>query len=72
MPQFRIVDLRAAQKETEHKLDAQTPEAAAGEALGMHLFRSGAKRDLICRVYWQSPGGTNMVRLYGKTLPSHS
>lgn len=72
MPQFRIVDLREAQNQAEHHLEAQTPEAAAGEALGMRLFRSGAKRDLICRVYWQSPGGTNMVRLYGKTLPAHS
>lgn len=72
MPQFRIVDLRDAQNQAEHQLEAQTPEAAAGEVLGMRLFRSGAKRDLICRVYWQSPGGTNMVRLYGKTLPAHS
>jgi hypothetical protein len=44
---------------------ARSPEDAARQALGIDLVRSGQRKDLIARVYWQSPGQPmNMVRLY--------
>ena len=53
---FRVVDLRA-----------RSPEEAAREALGIELVRSGAKRDIAAKVYWQPVGQPlTMVRLYSK------
>lgn len=43
----------------------RTPEQAAEQVVGHRVTRSGAKKDLVARVYWQSLGQPlNMVRLY--------
>ncbi|WP_158409498.1 hypothetical protein [Devosia psychrophila] len=48
-------------------MTASSPEAAARKALGIDLVRSGAKRDLRAKVYFQHPGQSlSMVRLYAK------
>jgi len=47
---------------------ARSPEEAAREALGMELVRSGARRDMVAKVYWQPIGQPlTMVRLYART-----
>ena len=63
---FRVVDLSASAIEPVEKVvNANSPEAAAREVLGMDLVRSGAKKDLMARFYWQLPSTPmNMVRLY--------
>jgi len=39
------------------------------EVLGLDVvYRSGHRRDLVARVYWQSVGGKTMVRLYRQAL----
>ena len=67
---FRVVDLRqdAPLIDTDVIVDdVQSPEAAAREALGLNVVRSGAKRDLVAKVYWQPLGQPlTMVRLYAK------
>lgn len=67
---FRVVDLRqdALVFDTDIIIeDVQSPEAAAREALGVEVVRSGAKRDLVAKVYWQPLGQPlTMVRLYAK------
>lgn len=68
MNSFRIIDLRPDVIVPEVTAKASTPEAAAMLALGLELHRSGAKRDLVCRVYWVDDGKTNMVRLYSKAV----
>lgn len=66
MREFQVIDLRSNLINSETiKVRAATPELAAQEALGLHLVRSGAKKDLVARVYWQNPNEPkNMVRLY--------
>jgi hypothetical protein len=63
---YRVIDLRTGGIEHEVFLSGRAnPEAAAREALGLSLTRSGAKRDLVAKVYWQL--GTEppkVVRLY--------
>lgn len=69
MPTYKIVDLRHGLIDADAKIveGVSTPEIAAETALGLHLVRSGAQKDLVARVYWQTPGSpTNMVRLYSK------
>ncbi len=66
MPVFRIVDMRASTIVPEAQIEAESPEAAAQQALGMKVFRGGVTRNLVCRVYWQSRDNLNMVRLYGE------
>jgi hypothetical protein len=66
---YRVVDLRDDAKLAGDIIieGARTPEDAAREALGLRLIRSGSKRDLAARVYWQHSGQPlNMVRLYTK------
>ncbi len=66
---YRVVDLRADPDNPEDLIveGARTPEDAAREALGLKLIRSGSRRDLAARVYWQHSGQPmNMVRLYTK------
>ncbi|HEY0031871.1 MAG TPA: hypothetical protein VGB81_01250 [Devosia sp.] len=68
---YRVVDLRPEPKNPEDVIieGARTPEDAAREALGLRLIRSGSKRDLAARVYWQHVGQPmNMVRLYTKVV----
>jgi hypothetical protein len=66
-----VVDLRqdALLEDTDIVVEGvQSPEAAARDALGIQVVRSGAKRDLVAKVYWQPLGQPlTMVRLYAKT-----
>ncbi len=67
MAEFRIVDLQMPVITPEHVVDAKSPEQASEIALGIRGVRSGKPSNLICRVYWQENGKTNMVRLYSLT-----
>ena len=73
---FRVVDLRqdAPLLDTDVIVDGvQWPEAAVRDVLGIEVVRSGAKRDLVAKVYWQPLGQPlTMVRLYAKTEDSKS
>jgi hypothetical protein len=68
---FRVVDLRndALMVDTDIIVEGvQSPEAAARDVLGIQVVRSGAKRDLVAKVYWQPIGQPlTMVRLYAKS-----
>jgi len=66
MTEYQVIDLRSETIDHEAiKVSASTPEHAAQEALGLHLVRSGAKKDLVARVYWQPQNQPkSMVRLY--------
>jgi hypothetical protein len=65
---FKIIDLRSSTVAEEVFVDgAKSPEDAVRRVLGFEPVRSGAKKDLAARVYWQLPGQPmNMVRLYNK------
>ena len=66
---YRVVDLRTEViNATGHIVDGvNSPEAAAREVLQIDVSRSGAKKDLVARVYWQTMvSPMNMVRLYRK------
>jgi hypothetical protein len=68
---YRIVDLR---NDVVDDMDViiegvRSPEDAVRQALGIEVVRSGAKRDLVARVYWQMLGQpVNMVRLYSRAI----
>lgn len=68
MHEFRVLDLTLEVEEQQPiVVKAASPEHAAKIALGTDLVRSGAKRDLRARVYFQHPGQSlSMVRLYTK------
>lgn len=70
--QFRVVNLSpAATDQCDQLITAASPEQAGSKVLGMELVRSGAKADLIAKVYWQNgDNATNMVRLYRKVIPA--
>jgi hypothetical protein len=64
---FRVVDMRSDSIDPPETIiaGARSPEDAGRQALGVELVRSGQRKDLIARVYWQTPGQpVNMVRLY--------
>lgn len=66
---YRVVDLRTEIIDaTGHIVDGvSSPEAAARDLLQIDVVRSGARKDLVARVYWQTMGSPlNMVRLYRK------
>ena len=65
---FRVLDLSGlASVQAEETVTAPSPEAAAALVLGVELVRSGAKKDLVAKVYWNGPeSALNMVRLYRK------
>ena len=70
---YRVVNLDPDRIDIEDQIiAAPSPEKAAAEVLGMELVRSGAKADLMAKVYWQAADGdpTNMVRLYKKVVPA--
>lgn len=69
---FEVVDLRSEVSMASAMVEgAVSPEDAARKILGMDVFRSGRRQDLVARVYWQGTGGPkNMVRLYAKRLMS--
>lgn len=68
---FRVVDLRQDGPLVDTDIiveGVQSPEAAVRDVLGIQVVRSGAKRDLVAKVYWQPIGQPlTMVRLYAKT-----
>lgn len=66
MPIFRVVDLRSMTITPEYNVEESSPEGAAEIALGMRVFRGGDRKNLVCRVYWQSRDSLNMVRLYSQ------
>lgn len=65
---FEVVDLRSETVIPSTCVEnAASPEDAARQALGIEVFRSGQRRNLVARVYWQRMGQPkNMVRLYSK------
>lgn len=67
---FHVVDLRADLIASAVEVQGATsPEDAARKVLGIEVFRSGSRQDLVARVYWQGmTGPKNMVRLYSKTI----
>jgi hypothetical protein len=72
---YRVVDLRpAADLAPDITITGvQSPEAAAKQALGLDLVRSGSRKDLVAQVYWQlAPESKNMVRLYARVTPARS
>lgn len=71
---YRVVDLRSPDTEGIDIIidNARSPEDAVRHALGLDVVRSGAKRDLVARVYWQTLGQpVNMVRLYSRAIDRH-
>lgn len=75
MTSYRIIDLRSSIVEAEVKIvDAASPEQAVVKALDVDAVRSGAKKDLVARVYWQvAPNQpTNMVRMYARLDPERA
>lgn len=66
---YRVVDMRTPTTEpAEITIEgARSPEDAARQALGIDVMRSGPRKDIAARVYWQPPGQPmTMVRLYGR------
>jgi hypothetical protein len=65
---FRVMDLRQADPEAvDAIIDGASPEEAARKVLGIEVVRSGSKRDLVAKVYWQPVGQPlTMVRLYAR------
>lgn len=63
---YRVVDLRTDDIAAEITIDnARSPEDAVRQALGEDVVRSGRRKELVARVYWQAIGQpVNMVRLY--------
>ena len=64
---YRVIDLRTNVIDAVDILvdGVTSPESAAERALGVRLVRSGSKKDLVARVYWQPLGQpVMMVRLY--------
>lgn len=67
---YRVVDVRTNIIDAVDILieGVNTPEEAAQRVLGQRVVRSGARKDLVARVYWQKVGQpVNMVRLYKPT-----
>lgn len=69
--QYRVVDLRT---DIIDELDiliegVSSPEEACRQALGIQVTRSGHRKDLVARVYFQLLGQpVTMVRLYSSAL----
>lgn len=68
---YRVIDMRTdAPAPAETLVDGvRSPEEAVRQALGIDVVRSGHRRDLVARVYWQSTGQpVTMVRLYRRLI----
>lgn len=66
---YRVVDLRTDVIDAMDMIieGVTSPEEAARKALDIDVVRSGARKDLVARVYWQTIGQPmTMVRLYRK------
>jgi hypothetical protein len=70
--QYRVIDLAdPAIDPDEHLVRSTSPERAVMDVLGVEVVRSGSKRELRARVYFQHPGQPlSMVRLYSKSEKS--
>lgn len=64
---FQVIDLRDATT-AGMAVEAGSPEEAARQVLGMPVYRSGHRRDLVAKVYWTTSVSKNMVRLYIKPI----
>ncbi len=68
---YRVVDARNSDEDAVDILveGVRSPEDAVRQALGIDVVRSGARKDLVARVYWQTLGQPmNMVRLYSRAI----
>ena len=68
---YRVVDVRSDVIDPTETIiiGARSPEDAVQQALALDVVRSGQRKDLVARVYWQSPGQPlNMVRLYRRVM----
>jgi len=65
LKKFRVIDLRQS-VETETYVVADTPDAAAHQALGIEVVRGGNRRTLVAKVYSETESGLSMVRLYAR------
>ena len=68
---YRVVDVRSDVVDPTETIivGARSPEDAVQQALALDVVRSGQRKDLVARVYWQSPGQPlNMVRLYRRVM----
>lgn len=64
---YRVVDLRTDDIDPRQIIieGARSPEEAARQALELDVVRSGQRKDLVARVYWETSGQpVTMVRLY--------
>lgn len=69
---YEVIDLRGSviEEKKQHVEGVKSPEAAVARSLGLDVVRSGAKKDLVARVYWQIPGHPiNVVRFYTRLDP---
>ena len=66
--EYRVIDLASSSTDpNECIVQSTSPERAVMEALGVEVVRSGSKRDLRARGYFQYPAQpVSMVRLYSK------
>jgi hypothetical protein len=68
--EYRVFDLRTEVIDPDARVvtGVRSPEEAARQVLGLDLTRSGLKRDLAARVYFQVPDQPlTMVRLYTRS-----
>lgn len=69
MRAFRVLKI-TMETVVETSVVAQTPEAAARNATGLDLVRSGNMNALAAKVYYENAmGELTMVRLYSKAPP---
>ena len=64
---YRVIDVRTDVIDSAEITisGARSPEDAVRHALGLEVVRSGHRKDLVARVYWQPTGQpVTMVRLY--------
>lgn len=68
MTEYSIIDLHNILTSSDGVVvEATSPEKAAAALFGEELVRSGARRELRAKVYFQHPGQVrSMVRLYQK------
>lgn len=69
---YQVIDLRGGVIDAKKQPveGVRSAEAAVAQALGLDVVRSGAKKDLVARVYWQTPGHpVSMVRFYTRLDP---
>ena len=65
---FQVIDLRSETIAPQVEVEAASPEEAARNVLGIEVFRGGVLRDVVARVYWETAGSRNMVRLYARPV----